>query len=86
MGKAFFEKTTSKVDGQKDGDTWWQQNLLCIHNRLKESDCIKYINLIYHHMPVLIEEGEQKIKLIFSSSIFPNGLIKALAVGLFKKH
>lgn len=45
---------------------------------------IKHIDIIYHHVCGLVEDGELDIKWILSSKILADGLTKAFPIGPLK--
>ena len=52
----------------------------------ESQNCIKHINVIYHHVYGLVEDGEISIKWISSTNILTFSFIKALHTGPFKRH
>ena len=52
----------------------------------KSQNHIKHINIMYHHVYRLVENGEILIGWILSIDMLIDNLIKALPTGLFKRH
>lgn len=52
----------------------------------KSQNRTKHINIMYHHVRGLIEDGELSIDWIESFAILADGLTKAFFIALFKRH
>ena len=59
---------------------------LTLRKDLKSQNQTKHINVIYHHIRELMEDGELRIKYIPSALILADGLTKALPAITFKSH
>lgn len=53
---------------------------------LESQNCTKHINIIYHHIPGLVEDRQLGIESILSLLMFIDDLTKALSLGSFKRH
>ena len=59
---------------------------LILTRNLESQNCIKHIDVIYHHIQELVENRKLAIKWISSSNMLADGLSKALPAGLFKRY
>lgn len=52
----------------------------------KSQNQTKHIDVIYHHVRGLVEDGKLTINWIESSKMLADGLTKAFPTALFKRH
>ena len=52
----------------------------------ESQNCMKYIDVIYHHIRRLVKDREISIEWISSNDMLADGLTKALPTGTFKRH
>ena len=81
LNKLLSEQTVKKIEILSDNETSFT-----LIKDMKSQNYTKHINVMYHHVRGLVQDGELRIEWISNSSMFADGLTKVLIAGFFKGY